>query len=156
VVNVDIAQIEEYEVDAANADRHYIYSSSDGDASLQQHLGTGAIYESDGSTVSGAAASTAASVPSWVLQGDLLQSLAPALSSRSDTFTIRSYGSYQDPITGEIHSESYIEAIVQRLPEYVDASDTPDIPTVDLGANNVLAGRKFEIVQYRFLEPSEI
>ncbi len=156
VVNVDIAQIEEYEVDAANADRHYIYSSSDGDASLQQHLGTGAIYESDGSTVSGAAASTAASVPSWVLQGDLLQSLAPALSSRSDTFTIRSYGSYQDPITGEIRSESYIEATVQRLPEYVDASDTPETPTVDLGANNVLAGRKFEIVQYRFLEPSEI
>lgn len=157
VVNVDIAQIEEYEVDAANADRHYIYSSSDGDDSLQQHLGTGSIYESDGSTIAGTEASSAASVPGWVLQGDLLQSLAPVLSSRSDTFTIRSYGSYQDPVTGEIRSESYIEATVQRIPEYIDDVDTADTPTADLeGAANLLAGRKFEIVQYRFLEPSEI
>jgi hypothetical protein len=154
VVNVDVAGIPEYRIDPLKADRHYLYNVGSG-TSLKAHLGTGAIYESDGSPVAGAGASSTGSIAGWVLQGDLLQSLAPVLSSRSDTFRIRSYGSSQDPVSGEVVSESYVEAIVQRMPDYVDSSLAAD-ETPTPGTTNARAGRKFEIVGYRFLEPSEI
>lgn len=122
-----------------------------------EQVGSGIIYDLDGTTVI-ANASSAASSPGWALQADLLQALEPVLTVRSDTFTIRSYGNVLDPISGEVSSEAYVEAVVQRLPEYVDPSDlaNTDVETVSLSSANQLAGRRFKIVDIRFLEQSEL
>jgi hypothetical protein len=120
----------------------------------ESHLGSGPISSSDGSETL-AAATSAASMPGWVLQGDLLQALAPALSVRSDTFTIRSYGNVLDPVNGDIIAESYIEAVVQRSPSYIDSSDDANV-FPPLSTENLLAGRKFQIVSIRRLNESDL
>ncbi|MDQ8206293.1 hypothetical protein QEH52_02155 [Coraliomargarita sp. SDUM461003] len=127
------------------------------------HLGSGLILNvdgtpllrEDGSTVN---ASAASSTPAWVLQGDLLQALAPAMSVRSDTFTIRSYGNLLHPVTGKVSAEAYVEAVVQRIPEYLDTSDAPDKDVDDptLSVLNQLAGRRFAVIDIRFLDKSEL
>jgi hypothetical protein len=120
----------------------------------EAHLGSGPIYDADGSGTL-ADASSAASMPGWVLQGDLLQALAPVMAVRSDTFTIRGYGNVVDPISGDVVAESYVEAIVQRSPDYVDSSD--EAGTFPPSSNtNLLAGRRFNIVNIRFLNESEL
>jgi Tfp pilus assembly protein PilX/Arc/MetJ-type ribon-helix-helix transcriptional regulator len=119
-------------------------------------LGSGTIYDTDGTTVI-ANPSAASSSPGWVLQADLLQALEPVLTVRSDTFKIRSYGNVLDPITGEVSSEAYVEAIVQRIPDYVDVNESADTAVDDLSStSNKLAGRRFNIVDIRFLDQSEI
>jgi hypothetical protein len=122
-----------------------------------EHLGSGPIKSLDGSSTL-ADATSASAMPAWVLQADLLQALAPVLSVRSDTFTIRSYGNSRDPLTGEVFAERYVEAVVQRNPRYVDPSDGPEIdPNVNpLSATNQLAGRKFSIIDIRFLDKSAL
>jgi hypothetical protein len=118
-----------------------------------EQVGSGIIYDLDGTTVI-ANASSASGSPGWVLQADLLQALEPVLSVRSDTFKIRSYGNVLDPITGEVSAEAYVEAIVQRIPEYVDTTDLANEPA---GSDtNKLAGRRFNVVDIRFLDQSEI
>lgn len=127
------------------------------------HLGSGPILNvdgsprlrADGSTVK---ASAASSMPGWVLQADLLQALAPAMSVRSDTFTIRSYGNMLNPVTGEVSAEAYLEAIVQRVPEYLDTSDSADKDVDDptLRRLNQLAGRRFSVIDIRYLDQSEL
>ncbi|WP_308951637.1 hypothetical protein [Thalassobacterium maritimum] len=123
----------------------------------QAHLGSGPIMsEEGGSTL--AEASSASTMPGWVLQGDLLQSLAPGLSVRSDTFTIRAYGSVLDPVSGKLSAEAYVEAVVQRSPQYVDTKDAPDASAVlgTLSSYNQLVGRKFTVVDIRFLDESSL
>ncbi len=121
------------------------------------HVGSGPILDVDGETVI-AKSSSGASMPGWVLQADLLQALAPALTVRSDTFIIRSYGNILNPLTGEVSAEAYVEATVQRIPDYVDTINpaNTDVDIVTLSATNQLAGRKFTVVDIRFLEKSEL
>jgi hypothetical protein len=120
-----------------------------------EQVGSGIIYDTDGSTVI-ANATSASSMPGWVLQADLLQALAPALTVRSDTFTIRSYGNALDPLTGKVSAEAYVEAVVQRLPDYVEALQIEPDDLTTLSATNKLAGRRFAIVDIRFLNQSEL
>ncbi|MGE9289752.1 MAG: hypothetical protein ACQKBT_02100, partial [Puniceicoccales bacterium] len=150
-----------YDVDPENMASRGSWTNTSAEARLEyegvvdeEHLGSGPILDSDGTLL--ANGSSAASMPGWVLQADLLQALAPALTARSDTFTIRSYGSVVDPVTGEVSAEAYIEAIVQRSPDYVDSSDSPDADTTTLSAINQLAGRGFTIVSLRFLDESAL
>ena len=58
---------------------------------------------------------TAAMMPGWLTQGDVLTPLAPVISPRSDTFIIRTYGE-PDEETG---IKRFCEAVVQRIPDYV-------------------------------------
>lgn len=110
-----------------------------------------------------------AGIPGWILQNDILRGLAPVLTVRSDTFRIRAYGDAENPITGEIESRAWVEAIVQRLPEFVDRTDSPETPVSlrspggavrapnpDLAAINRDFGRRFEIVSFRWLNKDEI
>ncbi len=122
-----------------------------------EQVGSGIIYDLDGTSII-ANASSAASSPGWVLQADLLQALEPVLTVRSDTFKIRSYGNVLDPMTGEVSSEAYVEAVVQRLPEYVDSNDlaNTEVESVSLSTTNQLAGRRFVIVDIRFLDQSQL
>lgn len=100
--------------------------------------------------------SEAAGFPGFLLQGDLLQSLAPILQARSDTFVIRAYG--EIGAAGGPAARVWCEAVVQRTARYVDDRDAAwENPLDDaLHALNLRFGRQFEIVSFRWLDASEV
>ncbi|QTN34270.1 hypothetical protein HZ994_18735 [Akkermansiaceae bacterium] len=87
-------------------------------------------------------------------QAALLTSLGPQITVRGDTFVIRTYGDHRSS-TGTILSKAWCEAVVQRTPDYVDATDAPDT-TGTLTAANESFGRKFKIISFRWLNSKEI
>ena len=93
-------------------------------------------------------------IPGWVTQADLLQVIGPAVSARSDTFRIRTAGQCLDA-SGKVRATAYAEAIVQRIPEFMDSTDPPEKKS-GLTQTNQTFGRKFEIVSFRWLSPNEI
>jgi hypothetical protein len=95
-------------------------------------------------------------IPGHISQADLLTPLGPVLQARSDTFTIRAYGSSTDA-GGRIQAEAWCEAVVQRLPDYIDPTDRPEIREAELRSSiNKTFGRKFRIVGFRWLNAGEI
>jgi hypothetical protein len=103
-----------------------------------------------------------AGAPGFLMQSDLLSPLAPAMSARSDTFRVRTYGEVRNPVTGDIGGRAWCEAVVQRMPEFVDQSDSSltalGNATAPAATNltNKTFGRKFVIVQFRWLSSDEI
>jgi hypothetical protein len=91
-------------------------------------------------------------VPQYLTQGDLLQVLGPALSARSDTFTIRCYGDLEDPVTGEVKARVWGEAVVQRFPEPVVPSAVDEYEPDDPEK----FGRRFRIISFNWLSPETI
>jgi type II secretory pathway pseudopilin PulG len=92
----------------------------------------------------------------YVDQADLLRNFASQLTPRGDTFVIRSYGDAIE-VTGEVSARAWCEAIVQRMPEYVDpTADEAYEKTASLEPNNKQFGRKFKIVSFRWLSKDEI
>jgi len=96
---------------------------------------------------------TGAGAPGEVTQGDVLSAIGSFVSVRSDTFRIRSYGDARDA-TGRITARAHCEAIVQRIPDYIDPADAADASP--LVRSNLLFGRRFMIVSFRWLSPTEI
>lgn len=104
-------------------------------------------------------------LPGWTRQADVLRPLAPILSVRDDTFTIRGYGDSRDP-TGKIKASAVCEATVRRSRDYMDIPAGKDTTEIDTQANsatvptkstlNSLFGRRFELVSFRWLSPNEI
>ncbi|CAN5915418.1 hypothetical protein BH11VER1_BH11VER1_18000 [soil metagenome] len=100
----------------------------------------------------------------FLTQGDLLQALAPHLTARSDTFKVRAYGDVVHPITGKLEARAWCEAIVQRLPDYINTLKSEDekpepawTPLADLKLDsNRSLGRRFRIVRIRWLSPDEV
>lgn len=100
--------------------------------------------------------STAA--PGFLTQADVLQVLAPVLRARSDTFLIRAYGNSINPLTGDLEAEAWCEAVVQRIPKYIDSTDNPhhfNDPSFPLARENQLFGRQYKILAFRWLQPNE-
>ncbi|HEY9247726.1 MAG TPA: hypothetical protein VIO38_01265, partial [Rariglobus sp.] len=119
-----------------------------------------AVYKGDTDTTlpaSTPAASRAASAPGYLTQADLLNALGPSLAARSDTFRIRAYGDVVNPVLGSTTPESraWCEAIVQRLPEYVETSVSP-WTTPAAGSPSESFGRRFKVVSFRWLSPNDI
>ena len=102
----------------------------------------------------GAAGAKSAGAPGYVKQGDLLTPLGPLIAVRGDTFTVRGYGDSRNN-NGQILAKAYCEAVVQRVPEYLDRSDEASDPSPNSPVNQKF-GRRFEIVSFRFLNKEEI
>jgi hypothetical protein len=116
---------------------------------------------------------TALAAPGNLLQSDLLQSLGSALTTRSDTFTLRCFGEAGQS-SGETGS-AWMEVVVQRVPEFIDPTNAPETgnsaprplkiaPSLETDAsistaltkvNNVL-GRRFKVISMRWLKANEI
>jgi hypothetical protein len=97
-----------------------------------------------------------AGAPGWLKQADLLQALAPGLAARSDTFVVRTYGEVRNPVTDTVEGRAWLEALVQRRPDYVDDANAPEVRATGLNATNTAFGRKFEVVSFRWLKPEDI
>ena len=74
---------------------------------------------------------TAVGIPGYLTQADVLKSLAPVITVRSDTFIVRAMGTSKNR-AGETEATAVIEAVVQRVPEFVDESDSADTPIDEL------------------------
>jgi len=98
-------------------------------------------------------------IPGWITQADLLQVIGPSISARSDTFRIRTAGQAIGS-SGKVEATAYLEALIQRMPEYVDPSNVANerdtIDTANLTPTNEQYGRRFKIVSFRWLSPDEI
>ena len=122
--------------------------------------------------------SKAYGLPGYLTQADILQRLGPNLTVRGDTLVVRGYGEKTDP-QGKVLAKAWCEAVVQRLPEYVDGRSINDYGTggtgnhpaepltiVDTQGNltvnnritsvNKRFGRKFALQSFRWLHPDEI
>lgn len=135
------------------------------------------LYTSGGNTKTSQAATKTWGLPSFLMQSDLLEPLAPALTTRGDTFTIRAYG--ESKSNGIVIARAYIEAVVERSPHYIQhqsidntATDSnANIPTDNILSQDPLTGeitegnlteinktlgRKYQIKSFRWLNKDEI
>jgi hypothetical protein len=95
-------------------------------------------------------------VPGWPRQADILRPLAPILSARDDTFTIRAYGDARDA-SGKIIARATCEAIVRRGREFVSPDeDAPDIIGPPTAIANREFGRRIQIISFRWLNSDEV
>jgi hypothetical protein len=118
------------------------------------------------STPDAAEGSRLAGIPGYVIQSDLLRPIANTLSVRDDTFRIRAYG--ESLANGKVVARAWCEAVVQRVPEYQDSTNSADVPARLLDASgvfsdnsaltpsNVRFGRKFRIESFRWLNAAEV
>lgn len=92
----------------------------------------------------------------YLMQGDLLQSLAPILQVRSDYFRIRTCGETLDA-SGKVVARAWCEAFVQRSGNYVDSRDASHLKASELTSeSNKTFGRAYRIVSFRWLNNAEI
>jgi hypothetical protein len=94
-------------------------------------------------------------LPGWTRQADILRPLAPILSARDDTFTIRAYGDARSP-DGKVIAKAWCEATVRRTRDFIDPADAAEITTQPLSPANQRYGRKFQIISFRWLNANEV
>jgi hypothetical protein len=94
-------------------------------------------------------------LPGWTRQADILRPLAPVLSARDDTFTIRGYGDARDA-KGEILATAVCEAVVCRKREFLNPADAADITAEPTTEENKRFGRRFQVVSFRWLAADEV
>ncbi|MGE9291663.1 MAG: hypothetical protein ACQKBT_11765, partial [Puniceicoccales bacterium] len=90
-------------------------------------------------------------VPGWLTQADLLARFGSVISARSDTFKIRVRGESQ---TGGTSHQVWAEAIVQRIPDYID-SEADQVSTAPEGLSSQVNrefGRRFIVVDFQWIE----
>jgi hypothetical protein len=99
--------------------------------------------------------STGVATPGYLSQVDVLHGLGDTMTVRSDTFVIRSYGDSRNA-RGVVMARAWCEAVVRRIPEFTDASQKASTPPADWNLTNRQFGRRFRVVSFRYLHPSEI
>lgn len=105
--------------------------------------------------------------PGYLMQNDLLTTLAPRITARGDTFVVRAYGEARGA-KGDITAKAWCEATVQRLPEYIDPTNDAATPprtldnsgqwliNSDLHPLNRKFGRRFVVTGFRWLSADEV
>lgn len=118
-------------------------------------------------TPQAAVGSRFAGIPGYVIQSDLLRPISNTLSVRDDTFRIRAYGESLDQ-NGKVMARAWCEAVVQRVPEYCEEINSPEVPARLMSEDGVFSdnpsltptnrrfGRQFRISSFRWLNSSEI
>ncbi len=96
---------------------------------------------------------TGSGAPGEISQGDILSSIGSFATVRSDTFRIRACGEARDA-SGKVTARAWCEATVQRVPEYVDATDIAEAAATTPA--NINFGRQFKVRAFRWLNNSEI
>jgi len=96
----------------------------------------------------------------YVDQADILRNFSAQLTPRGDTFVIRTYGDSIDT-NGKVVARAWCEAVVQRIPEYVDSSSTTGdeahTKQSDLiSETNKTFGRQIKIISFRWLSSDEV
>lgn len=105
--------------------------------------------------------------PTSLLQSDILEAVGSSLSTRSDTFVIRCYGDATDPLDpARTLAGCWIEAVVQRIPEFCDPSQPPETEVAKLSDGqlhnpllnqiNRTLGRRFVILSTRTLTQKDL
>ena len=95
--------------------------------------------------------------PGYLSQADILGVLGNAATPRSDTFTIRGYGEARDAANKVVLASATCEAIIQRVPDYIDPKDQAEIAPASLTSTaNITFGRRFNVVSFRWLNQNEI
>jgi len=101
--------------------------------------------------------------PGWPRQADLLDRLSPVISVRDETFVVRAMG--VSPLVNGSSAKAWCEAVYQRIPEYVDATvpahesplgDATLAPLANDYLINVILGRRFRLVSFRWLSPEDL
>ena len=120
-------------------------------------VGAGTSLEGGNDETAGFRGAIGTDLPGYLSQVDILALLAPGATVRSDTFTIRAYGKTEESAAGNDSAVAYCEAVVQRLPEFVNSgeNDRADPPGEWSPANQAF-GRRFHVVAFRWLDPDEI
>lgn len=97
-----------------------------------------------------------AGIPGYLMQSDVLAAVANELTPRGDTFRIRGYGAATDS-TGRVTAEAWCEAVVQRLPDYLDAADNAEVEYAKLTSKvNQMFGRRFHLITFQWLPKAAI
>jgi hypothetical protein len=92
----------------------------------------------------------------YVDQADVLRNFAEQITPRGDSFVIRTYGDSLDA-QGKVVARAWCEAIVQRVPDYIDPTDEAHLKQSELKSSvNRLFGRKLQVVGFRWLNPLEV
>lgn len=96
--------------------------------------------------------------PGYLTQADLLSTLGATATARSDTFVVRAYGEILNPVTREVEGRAWCEAVVQRLPEYLNSAQDEAFTEVasltDTSSRRL--GRRFQVVSFRWLTAEDI
>jgi hypothetical protein len=99
--------------------------------------------------------SSAYGAPGWIRQADVLRPIAPILSARDDTFTIRAYGDKMDK-SGNIVAQAWCEAVVKRTRDFCDDTDAADSTEPPVSPTNTTFGRRYQIVTFKWLNANEV
>ncbi|MDR1233204.1 MAG: hypothetical protein LBJ75_03015 [Puniceicoccales bacterium] len=95
-------------------------------------------------------------LPNVVNQADILQTTSHFLCTRGDTFLVRAVGHHADS-RGKVIERACCEAIVQRVPEYVNKNENaPDDGPESLSKINKKFGRRYKIILFRWLDDNDI
>lgn len=100
-------------------------------------------------------------IPGWITQADVLQAIGPVIAARSDTFRIRGYGEVLAPDGEAVLARASCEAVIQRVPDYVDPSNLPSERSATpsdttLSPANKRFGHRFFVTSFRWLSQNEI
>jgi hypothetical protein len=122
-------------------------------SNLNTDFGLGAPKNYSELTSGSGSGNTSDGAATQITQSDLLNRLAPSLTVRGDTFTIRAYG---EATRGGKKVKAWCEAVVQRSHDFVDPTQASTTATANLNAVNQAFGRRFKIVSFRWLSEAEI
>lgn len=99
-------------------------------------------------------------IPNWlpfsVSQASIMESLAPNVFTRGDTFTIFCRAEVFDPFSKKMRAAACAEMRVQRVAEFFDKTQGETTSASEQNSLNRAFGRRFKIVSFRYIPSDEL